>query len=339
MAAQQNLFDNIPKQALTSDQAKKPVKKITTKSAKSSLDTGKVSSTEVDMSMAAKSNISQKKVREELNKKANHRGRGRTEAEKREAYKAYRKRKRQAIEFEGRNKQYLILCPESDFGVDGKHFYIMGGTSAIIYAHDIGPRIKRKPTLSRDMSGGDEEVRFRGGVCRIEKLEILEKKLAEIGIKRDHRKGELVFFKLPREYASNEIKAMLKEEQKRMDNLNALIYPKVLYPDINRLIIDIKKRIPQKIKNMSPVYRTMFGEEMLRPLMNLIYTYTQMTHDDLDEKVAAEKMLIQSDMILSQISLMNELGLWDIKSSTHIVTQIVGMRQLIKGHIINKDKK
>lgn len=52
---------------------------------------------------------------------------------------------------------------------------------------------------------------------------------------------DLIIFKLHREYPKEEVREMLKQEQKDLDNLNKLLYSKVLYPDIHRQMIELKK--------------------------------------------------------------------------------------------------
>ena len=62
-----------------------------------------------------------------------------------------------------------------------KKFYNMGGNSAVIYVHEIAPRLKRKAHLRIDMDNG--ETKYNTGICSILDIESLEKGLKEIGIK------------------------------------------------------------------------------------------------------------------------------------------------------------
>ena len=193
------------------------------------------------------------KVRAALHPEHNSRGRGRSEAEKRESYARYRANKKKAMELEERNTRHLILFPASDVDTNAEKFYNMGGNSAIIYCHELGPRLKRNPVLRRDMDLGPD--RFHSGVCSISNLESLTQRLAEIGVKRRPDYGELVIFKLAREYPKDEIREMLKQEQVRLDNLNKLLYAEVLFPDIHRQMIELKRMVPAKVKNMDKTYR------------------------------------------------------------------------------------
>lgn len=193
------------------------------------------------------------KVRAALHPEHNSRGRGRSEAEKRESYARYRANKKKAKELEERNTRHLILFPASDIDTNAEKFYNMGGNSAIIYCHELGPRLKRNPVLRRDMDLGPD--RFHSGVCSISNLESLTQRLAEIGVKRRPDYGELVIFKLAREYPKDEIREMLKQEQVRLDNLNKLLYAEVLFPDIHRQMIELKRMVPAKVKNMDKTYR------------------------------------------------------------------------------------
>lgn len=257
--------------------------------------------------------LNAKKVREELHAvQHNSRGRGRSETEKRASYAKYRENKKKVLDLETRNKQHLILYPASDADVKEEKFYNMGGISAIIYCHEIGPRIKRKPVLRRDMDNGVDK--FHSGICSVSNLEKLTEKLAEIGIKRQKDFGDIVIFKLSRAYEKDEIKEMLKSEQAKLDSLNKLIYSKVLYPDIHRQLIELKRIIPAKVKNMDKTYREVVGMKMIDSMLELLRSYSQMAHGDLEPKRAGEIMMLELDMILEEISIFNELKLWEVSA-------------------------
>lgn len=286
-----------------------------------------------------KKDLNKAEVRKVLNgEEHNSRGRGRSNAEKRAAYAKYNDNKRKAIDLESRNFQHLVLWPASDKDINVKYqFYNMGGNSAIIYVHEIGPRIKRKPTLRVDLDHGKEK--FHSGVCSIGNLPLFIEKMKEIGIKQvESTKGyeDFVFFKLNREYSQAEIRRMLREEQKRLDALNKLLYAQVMYPDIHRLILDLKKIIPSKVKNMDSVYREVVGVRLIDALLELIKTYSQMAHGDIDELEGARKMLLDVDMILAEVSMMNELRQWDVTACIRVAEIAVRTKQLIKGKIVNK---
>ena len=126
--------------------------------------------------------VGRAEMRKILNEGPNHRGRGRTEAEKKAAYREYYRIKKEIVEFEKKNLKFLTLFRSSDFGVNKKQFYIMGGNSALIYVHDIAPRIGRKrAALRTDTDNG--EHKFRTGIAVVADIEKLEERLATIGIK------------------------------------------------------------------------------------------------------------------------------------------------------------
>lgn len=282
-----------------------------------------------------KKDLNSSEVREQLHLEHNSRGRGRSPAEKRESYARYRENKKKVIDLESRNNRYLILYPASDVDTNKKEaFYNMGGVSAIIYCYEIGPRIKRKPTLRRDMDNGSEK--FHSGICSVADVDKLAEKLAEIGIKRVKSPGDLIFFKLCREYTKNEIKEMLKSEQEKLDSLNKLLYSKVLYPDIHKQIIELKRIIPAKVKNMDKTYREVIGMKMIDSMMELVKNYSQMAHGEITPEVGAKAMLLELDMILEEISIFNELKLWEVSTCMRIGAIVVGMKQLLKGRILNK---
>ena len=266
------------------------------------------------------------------------RDRGRSAEEIKKSYKEYRERKKKIVEFEKTNTRYLALWPASDKDTNKDHtFYNMGGTSAIIYVHEIGPRIKRKPVLRHDMDNGNNDEKFRSGVCSIADLGKLTEKLAEIGIERVATKDkDLVLFKLHREYPHDEVKEMLKQEQKRIDALNRVLYSKILFPDIHREIIELKKLTPPKIKNMDKTYRQVVGMELMRSLLRLMRAYSELAHGDIEILDGAKRIMLETDMMLAEISLMNELQLWEVSFCMRIADIVNKIRQLVKGKIINK---
>lgn len=155
-------------------------------------------------------------------------------------------------------------------------------------------------------------------------------------MKRRPGYGELVIFKLAREYPKDEIREMLKQEQVRLDNLNKLLYAEVLFPDIHRQMIELKRMVPAKVKNMDKTYREVIGMRMVDSLMELVRNYTEMAHGDVDAKTAGGKMMLELDMMLAEISILNELKLWEISTCTRIASAVVTMRQLIRGKVLNK---
>lgn len=126
--------------------------------------------------------------------------------------------------------------------------------------------------------------------------------------------GDLVIFKLAREYPKDEIREMLKQEQVRLDALNKLIYSEVLFPDIHRQIIELKRLVPAKVKNMDKTYRDVIGIRIMEPLMEVVRNYTEMAHGDVDAKTAGGKMMLELDMMLAEISILDELKLWGIST-------------------------
>lgn len=266
----------------------------------------------------------------------NRRGRGRTAGEKREAYNKYYAMKKKVIELEERNKRYLVLWPASDADVNENTFYNMGGTSAIIYVHEIAPRLKRKATLRRDMEHG--EARFHSGICSVRDIDKLTELLKTLNIERLERKIDdgLIYYKLGRDYEKTEIKEMLRLEQNRLDELNRLLYSQVLHPEIHKYIIEIKRLIPAKVKNMDKGYRDLFGPQIVDNVMKLIHTYSMMAHGDLDEKEAAHMLMKYLDMLQVDVSMINELKLWEVSSCARVALIFTEMKKSIKGRILNK---
>ena len=89
---------------------------------------------------------------------------------------------------------------------------------------------------------------------------------------------------------------------------------------------------------MDKTYRTIVGKPMIDSLMVLIRAYSQMAHGDIDEFEAGQTMAMEADMILAEISMMNELKLWEVSTCMRVAEITVGLKQLVKARIINKKR-
>lgn len=261
--------------------------------------------------------------------------RGQTPEERRESYRKYHAIKRKVLELEKRNNSHLYLFPSSDSETNPRKFYNMGGNSAVIYCCDIGPKIKRKSVLRADADNG--EIRFPFGVCSVVEIEKLEEKLRALGVKRlKDEEGGILVFKLSRVYSTDEIRSMLNSEQTKLDSLNSLIFSQVLYPEVHKLILELKRVIPPKVKNINREYREMFGADMIRSMRDLSLTYLRMTGGDVLPEEGAKVMLLDLSAILDTISLFNELRLWDVVTCIRISQTVIALRQAIKARILSK---
>ena len=280
-----------------------------------------------------KKDLNKQEVRAALHPQRGSSGRGRSKSEKRESYSKYYKNKKLAIELESRNFQHLVLFPASDIDINKEtKFYNMGGNSAIIYVHEIAPRLKRKATLRRDLDICDEDEKFRTGVCSIADLAGLETRLASIGVDRVEYKGDLVVFKLAREYSKDEIKTMLKLEKQRLETLNSLLYSKVVFPDVHHKILELMRIIPNKVKKMDKTFRDMLGMGMINALMSLIKKYSQMTHGDVEITSTLQQMILECDTLIATVSVMNEMKVWEIDACLRTGETIIELRRLLQGY-------
>ena len=289
--------------------------------------------------------IGKKEVRKVLNRNHddsasyNHRGRGRTKAEKRKDYAEYLKRKRIVFEAEERNFEHLVLFLASDGTNPEKKqkFYIMGGNSAIIYTQEIAPRIGRKNVnLRPDLDMGD--YTFKYGVAAIADLEQLTEKLAEIGIEKIEKASNdlIVYFKLKRRYEKSEIRELLKVREKDIKEMNRILYATVVYPDINKLVMMLKTTVYHKVKQMSREDRELLSSVILEPVLMLADAYTLMAHGEETELVAAKTMMRGLDILMDRILTLGDLQLWDVSTCARVGKMAAELRILIKGKIINK---
>ena len=105
---------------------------------------------------------------------------------------------------------------------------------------------------------------------------------------------------------------------------------------MHKLILELKRVIPPKVKNINREYREMFGADMIRPMRDLSLTYLRMTEGDVLPEEGAKAMLLDLSAILDTISLFNELRLWDVVTCIRISQIVIALRQAIKARILSK---
>lgn len=327
---QTSLFDLLG-EAGTPIEPEKPAKKPATRKR----TTAPKSSTEAKGKKEIPANPTAKQAKEILNEKRNSRGRGRSAWEKRASYANYRRIKRDVVEMEDKNFDRLILFPASDFDTNEKKFYKMGGNSAVIYVHELAPRLGRKNVaLHTDLDSCGDDEKFPSGVCSVLDIENLEKKLAKIDVERVRTNGPLIIFKLNREYSKSELKAMRKLEQKRLDDLNKIIFAEVLYPDIHKLIINLERLIPSKVKNMPSAFRETIGVRTLDTVFDMIEVYVAMTHGEIPPVEAGEQLNRYCIKLLTALSIIEQQKIWDVISLARIADTVKGIKQLVRGKIL-----
>ncbi|MDO4508147.1 MAG: hypothetical protein Q4B65_02055 [Candidatus Saccharibacteria bacterium] len=279
--------------------------------------------------MVEKVDKSKKEVREYLN-------RGST-VENRDRYRKYRATKKRVFELEAVNRKHLYFFPASDFETNKKKFYIVGGASAIILTQELAPRMKIKKQLRRDNDLGD--YKFYNGVCSTSDIESLAKKLAEIGVKREKGEDEdgLIIFKLAREYEKAEVREMLKRSELELEKLNQLVYPEIVFPDVHKLALKLKREIPPKMSKLPVYYRDTFGRDFYRALSDLTNAYVFLTRGHFTREEAGDKIILSIDKMLNIVSSLNEIRAWEISTCARISALLVDLQALVKGKILKDE--
>ena len=276
---------------------------------------------------------------EELNRKPNHRGRGRTPAEKRESYARYNERKKIVFEAEERNNEYLVLFLASDGDIPNikKKFYNMGGNSAIIYAYDIAPRIGRKSVVLRpDLDNG--YYKFKDGMTSISDLELLTEKLAEIGIERMPIANNdlIVYFRLNRKYEKSEIKAMLKVRKDEIKAMNKILYTDVVFPDIHKQTMELRTVVYRKLLKVSRTDREVLQDWILGPVFAMSDAYTLMAHGDKEVATAGAEMVQAIDILMDRVAMLADMEFVDVTSAARMGKIAAGLKNLVVGKMVNR---
>jgi len=280
--------------------------------------------------------------KQEVRNAVNHRGRGRTDTERRRDYAEYRARKRTVFSEERNNTDKLILFLASD-GNDPakkKKFYNMGDTSAFIYAYELAPRMNRGAvTLRSDDDLGADEIRFKK-VCSIANIELFKEKMAELGCKLlEDSSREIVRFQLNRKYEKSELEQMQRANKDAKKEANQLLSVETLYPDIYKLLLLLRRIIQRKIWQLPADKRVSFEKRITDPIFDANEIYIKMTHDVLHEAEHAERILEDLDKVKAMTGMLMEEELWTVATAAEIGKYAAQASQLIKGKIINKAVK
>ena len=287
--------------------------------------------------LAAKKLTLEKPVLEKVTR-SNHRGRGRTPADKREAYARYNERKKIVFEAEERNFEHLVLFLASDVYNPNtkKKFYIMGGNSAIIYAYDIAPRIGRKNVMLRpDLDNG--YYKFKHGVTAVADLVLLTEKLQEIGIERVPTKNNdlIVYFRLKRKYENAEIKSLLKVHRDEVKEMNKILYTNVVFPDIHRQTMELRTVVYHKMIKMARTDREILQDRILDPVFAISDAYTLMAHGDIEVISAGVRMVEEIDILMDRVAMLSDMEFWDVAACARVGKIAAGLKNLVVGKMVN----
>ncbi|MBQ3441589.1 hypothetical protein IJG27_04785 [Candidatus Saccharibacteria bacterium] len=291
-----------------------------------------------------KAAVRQKMASEDLTDKPrpNHRGRGRTPAEKREVYARYNERKKIVFEAEERNTEYLVLFLASDGEnpEQKKKYYVMGGNSAIIYAYDIAPRIGRKSVVLRpDLDNG--HYKFKHGVTSISDLELLTAKLGELGIERMPIKNNdlIVYFRLKRKYEKDEIKALLKVHRDELKEMNKVLYTDVTFPDIHKQVMELRTVVYHKMIKMVRTDREVLQDKILEPVFKISDAYTLMAHGDREIHASGVEMAEALDILMDRVAMLSDLEFWDVATCARVGKIAAGLKNLVVGKMVNRGEE
>ena len=285
--------------------------------------------------------LGKKAVRENLNavaeeidkKKQNHRGRGRTDSEKKEIYRRYEERKNIVFEAEKRNFEHLVLFLASD-GEDPKKekkFYVMGGNSAIIYVGEIASRIGRREVFLKPDHDRTVNI-FANGVTKIADIEAFTENMKRLKIERVEKNSSkwIVYYKLPHKYTEEEISKMLKRIKADRKKLNEVVYAKLLFPSVNKQILKLKPLVYHAVIKMERTARETLGDEIMRPVFEMADAYALMTNGCVEKEIALEKIKALVSILGDRVLTMTDLQLWAVSTATRIALTLADLKAALE---------
>lgn len=247
-------------------------------------------------------------------------------ADKAEQAKAKQRKealKKKIFDMEQTNNRYLIAY------ADGTGWYKLGGHSALIYHHRIAKRLKLRPRLNPDT---DFYSRFKEGTVSIRQIETLENNLKTLKIYRNSKMtvpGEVYVFDLGYKVSDEDLDLMYRDEQIRRDNLNKMVLPKVVHPDIHATLLNTVKLCQPKVAHMPVVDREMCGYKIIRTLIRACDRFYLMSNGYISEEQGLKEVLTMVERVKVYIKVATELEIWPIESALMIATDLVKASRLI----------
>ena len=207
-----------------------------------------------------------------------------------ERYIQYMDNKTKVLDLERKNKDKLYVVKTHK---PGDEWYKMFGHSAIIYAFDLCPRLKRavpKIHPDKDPQYGSIKTTARTGVVIVKSLKALKADMDRIGVKIVYNKDGLTEFKLEETYSLERLKELQNVEEQRWAEANKMVLPDIVMPALYSAIRATETEIFRMTCRMKPNEMTLVGDDMLLTVSNIMREYVKMANG-WDGKMHPEKFI------------------------------------------------
>ena len=246
--------------------------------------------------------------------------------EKKEQYQIYNKTKAHATLLEYQNNNKIIVFPSVD-----APWYKMGGRSALFYAYDIAYRACGKKDLPAVRHDTDHAHRFTDGIVFIKDINVLIKRLGDIGIvKYRVLKDGIYVFYLNKEYSDAEIKGFKETKYRKGEELYNMVAVKRVYPEIHGIIAKLVQMVFPKSKKLPTFYQNSIGIWITEAVKEINKAYFEITNSRGEIKEHFKVIVEKCNEILVYLTMIKEIDAWSPLELIQVGGMVVDLKSAIK---------
>lgn len=223
------------------------------------------------------------------------------------------------------NCRYVYLFPS--IGKIPDAWYKVGGRSLLFYKKILAPRLGREARIRDDT---DKIYRFNRGIVSVKWGDKLISEVIGLGYKAERIKFGIIVVDFLKDFTEEEVRAMSESIREERLRLKKMIKPKANYPDIMTAVNDLVRVLPSKIKKLDKDYKTILGNELLEPVVEILKIYFRMANGRMERRDAKLEMLERVDDISAMIYLMDECRMLNITARTMMGENVVKIRNAIE---------
>lgn len=238
----------------------------------------------------------------------------------------------------------VILQREKDN--DGKLYLLkthdgwgwkMFSHSALIYAHEIAPKLQRNVKLREDT---DFRCRTTDGVVTIKSLETVKEELKIIKAEMEFDKDGLVIFNLKEKFSKEQIEQMRRDDEKSWEDANKLVdVPKMIFPMLNKELKATEKILYENVRKFNPSARVLIGDRILQTISSMMENFMMtMKGRGIEVAECLEFLMEESYRLESQHVIVCNEKLTDAAQAKKIAFQIQELERRID-EALEKEKK
>lgn len=238
--------------------------------------------------------------------------------------KVYIEYKKKAMNFEGKNLSHLLFLRSTN------GFYKILGNSLLFYAFEIAPKLGME---ARIYSDGDYEAKSEDGVISLRSLDSVVSGITKLGAKQAKTRdktGNIIIYKLPWEYTSDQIEKYRGQSTYKLQKYNHIIMVENVIPVLLFHIDDLLKAIYENVRRMEPVARETLGDMMVILAAEMKRIYIEMANGRISLEQGLNAMMTRVNKLKSQIKIVVDLKIWNARIYARIGDILIKIQDVIE---------